>query len=94
MLFDELQAEIAASGLPATPRVIKYNESYVRDRGNHSVITGMATELASILGKDGEAITSEMLSGDYANMLIVWDREFSHVVTIQPLTVAELAEFS
>jgi hypothetical protein len=94
MLFDELQAEIAASGLPATPRVIKYNESYVRDRGNHSVITGMATELATILGKDGNAIASEMLSGDYTTMLAVWAREFNHVVVIQALTASELAEFS
>lgn len=94
MIFEDLQTEIATNGLPATPRVIKYNEGYVRDRGNYSVITGLATELAGILEKDGQAIASEMLSGSYENMLAVWAREFNHVVVIEPLTAAEIAENS
>jgi hypothetical protein len=94
MIFERLQNEITENGLPATPMVIKYNESYVRDRGNYNVITDMAVQLASILQKDGQAIASEMLSSDYANLLAVWAREFNHVVVIQALTASELAEFS
>ena len=94
MMFEELKAQVDAGNLPETPSVIKFNQSYVRDRGNYSVITDMAVELASILGKDGVAIKSEMLAGTYENMLTVFSREFSQVVVIEPLTEQELAEFS
>ena len=94
MMFEELKAQVDAGNLPETPSVIKFNQSYVRDRGNYNVITDMAVELASILGKDGVAIKSEMLAGTYENMLTVFSREFSQVVVIEPLTEQELAEFS
>jgi hypothetical protein len=94
MMFEELKAQVDAGNLPESPSVIKFNQSYVRDRGNYNVITDMAVELASILGKDGVAIKSEMLAGTYENMLTVFSREFSQVVVIEPLTEQELAEFS
>lgn len=94
MMFEELKTQVDAGNLPESPNLIKFNESYVRDRGNYNVITDMAVELASILGKDGVAIKSEMLAGTYENMLTVFSREFSQVVVIEPLTEQELAEFS
>lgn len=94
MFFDEMRELVQTGNLPETPRIIRYNESYVRDRGNYHVLADMALELASILGKDGEAIRDEMLAGTYENMLLVWAREFNEIVTIQPLTAEELAAAS
>lgn len=94
MIFEQLKAQVDAGNLPESPYLIKFNESYVRDRGNYSVIADIAAELASILGKDGVAIKSEMLAGTYENMFTVFSREFSQVVVIEPITEQELAELS
>ena len=43
---------------------------------------GYANKLAKELGKDGKAITAEMQSGDYENLISVFDREFGEFVDL------------
>ena len=50
--------------------------------GNAFVLMGMAKSLARQLGRDGDAIVKEMMSGDYENLVSVFDREFGSLVTI------------
>ena len=51
--------------------------------GNAFVLCGYALQYAKQLGKDGKAITEEMRSGDYENLLSVFDREFGMFVDLQ-----------
>jgi hypothetical protein len=49
--------------------------------GNAFTLMGIATNLAKRMGKDGKAITEEMMAGDYEHLLSVFDREFGdHVI--------------
>ncbi len=89
-MFDNIREIVNSGNIPETPMLVKYNENFVRDRGNYHVLTDMAKELANILGKDAGAIESEMLDGDYNNILVIWAREFSDFVTIQSLTADEV----
>ena len=50
--------------------------------GNAFVILGYATRLARELDMDAEPILNEMKSGDYENLISVFDREFGSVVTL------------
>ena len=53
--------------------------------GNAFVLLGYAKRYAKQLGKNGveaEAIVNEMTSGDYENLLDVFDREFGDYVTL------------
>ena len=50
--------------------------------GNAFSKLGYATQLAKELGKDGKAITAEMQSGDYENLISVFDREFCEFVDL------------
>jgi len=50
--------------------------------GNAFVLMGYATRLARDLDKDADAILNEMKSGDYENLISVFDREFGSVVTL------------
>ena len=53
--------------------------------GNAFVLLGYAKRYAKQLGKNGveaEAIINEMTSGDYDNLLDVFDREFGDYVTL------------
>ena len=51
--------------------------------GNAFVLCGYALQYAKQLGKDSKAITMEMRSGDYENLLKVFDREFGEYVDLQ-----------
>lgn len=51
--------------------------------GNAFVLLGKAKRLARQLGLDGNAITSEMMSGDYENLIEVFDREFGDFVILE-----------
>ena len=51
--------------------------------GNAFVLLGKAQQLARQLGLDGNAITSEMMSGDYENLIKVFDREFGDFVILE-----------
>ena len=51
--------------------------------GNAFVLLGKAKRLARQLGLDGNAITNEMMSGDYENLIEVFDREFGDFVILE-----------
>ena len=51
--------------------------------GNAFVLMGMAKNFARQLGKDGKAITEEMIAGDYEHLLFVFDREFGDYVILE-----------
>jgi hypothetical protein len=51
-------------------------------QGNAFYLLGIARRFCSQLGKDWEAISKEMQSGDYENLLKVFDREFGSFVTL------------
>ena len=48
--------------------------------GNAYVLMGMAKGWAKDLGKDWKPIQTEMMSGDYENLLAVLEREFGECV--------------
>ena len=48
------------------------------DEARKAVVSSLAKEL----GKDSEAIVKEMSSGDYENVLDVFEREFGSIVTL------------
>jgi hypothetical protein len=50
--------------------------------GNAFVLLGMAARFAKQLGLDSKAIQAEMMSGDYENLLKVFDKNFGHFVTL------------
>jgi hypothetical protein len=50
--------------------------------GNAFVLIGKANNLAKQLGLDGKAIQTEMMSGDYENLIKVFDKHFGHFVTL------------
>jgi hypothetical protein len=51
--------------------------------GNAFVLMGYATRIARDLGLDGKAITAEMRSGDYENLLNVFDKYFGEYVDLE-----------
>jgi hypothetical protein len=50
--------------------------------GNAFVIMGIGSRLAKQLGKDWKSIQNEMMSGDYENLILIFDREFGDYVTL------------
>lgn len=50
--------------------------------GNAFVLMGYVQRYAKELGKDGKAIIDEMKSGDYSNLIAVFEREFGAVFTL------------
>jgi hypothetical protein len=50
--------------------------------GNAFVLMGYAKNYAKQLGLDGTAIVSEMMSGDYEDLVNVFEREFGSFVTL------------
>lgn len=50
--------------------------------GNAFVLIGTASRLAKQLGLDKQAIQKEMMSGDYENLIKVFDKHFGHFVTL------------
>ena len=51
-------------------------------QGNAFYLLGTAKNLASQLGLDGNQIMEEMKSGDYENLLQVFDKNFGSIVTL------------
>lgn len=51
-------------------------------QGNAFFLLGTASNLAKQLGMNSEEICSEMRSGDYENLLQVFDSYFGSVVTL------------
>jgi hypothetical protein len=50
--------------------------------GNAFYLLGTASNLAKQLDMDNQTIQSEMMSGDYENLLEVFDKYFGHFVTL------------
>jgi hypothetical protein len=50
--------------------------------GNAFVLIGLAKRYARKLEKNWEVIGKEMMSGDYENLIKVFDREFGTFVTL------------
>lgn len=50
--------------------------------GNAFVLIGKAGNLAKQLGLDKDAIQKEMMSGDYENLVKVFDKHFGNFVTL------------
>ena len=51
-------------------------------QGNAFFLLGTAKKLANQLGLDGTEIMEEMKSGDYENLLQVFDKNFGSIVTL------------
>jgi len=51
--------------------------------GNAFALMAYANRFAKQLGLDGNAITAEMMSGDYENLLEVFDRNFGDFVILE-----------
>ena len=51
--------------------------------GNAFVLIGKAMSFARQLGLDGNSIKEEMMSGDYENLLQVFDKNFGHFVILE-----------
>jgi hypothetical protein len=64
---------------PQSEIIIDLNGPY----GNAFVLIGHAMRFAKQLGKDGKAITNEMMSGDYENLIEVFEREFGDFVILE-----------
>jgi len=64
---------------PQSKIIIDLNGPY----GNAFVLIGHAMRFAKQLGKDGKAITNEMMSGDYENLIEVFEREFGDFVILE-----------
>ena len=50
--------------------------------GNAFVLIGTASRLAKQLGLDADEIKTEMMSGDYENLINTFDKHFGHFVTL------------
>ena len=50
--------------------------------GNAFVLIGIASKFAKQLGLDGKVIQSEMMKGDYENLLNVFEKYFGDYVTL------------
>jgi hypothetical protein len=50
--------------------------------GNAFYLIGTANNLAKQLGMDKAKIQTEMMSGDYENLVKVFDKHFGHFVTL------------
>ena len=51
--------------------------------GNAFALMAYASRFAKQLGRDDKAIREEMMSGDYENLLEVFDREFGTFVVLE-----------
>ena len=52
-------------------------------QGNAFALMGMAHRYARDLGRDGDAIITEMKSGNYENLVQVFDRYFGDYVILE-----------
>ena len=51
--------------------------------GNAFALIGVARRLAKTLEKDADAISKEMMSGNYENVIAVLEREFGDYVILE-----------
>ena len=51
--------------------------------GNAFCLMGYARRYAEQLGKDGSAIVNEMMSGDYENLVAVFEKNFGDYVILE-----------
>ena len=51
--------------------------------GNAFVLLGYASRFAKMLGLDWNSLREEMTSGDYENLVSVFDREFGSFVILE-----------
>ena len=51
-------------------------------QGNAFFLLGVAQKLAKQMGKDEDSILKEMQSGNYENLVKVFDREFGSLVVL------------
>ena len=64
------------------PRVGKIEIDITGSQGNAFVILGYARQYAKQLGMDSKPIIEEMMSGDYENLLEVFDKHFGDYVDL------------
>ena len=50
--------------------------------GNAFALLGYATKLSKEMGLDDKTIQTEMTTGDYENLIKVFDKHFGHFVTL------------
>jgi len=60
----------------------KFEIDLTGSQGNAYCLIGYAKTFCRQLGKDFEKISKEMMSGDYENLLKVFDREFGEYVVL------------
>lgn len=53
------------------------------EQGNAFALMSTAKSYAKQLGLDGDAIVKEMMSGDYENLIQVFDKNFGSIVTLE-----------
>lgn len=75
---------------PKTPKMIREKQpqreiiiDLTGPDGNAFALMGYANRLANQLGKDSKAIIEEMMSGDYDNLIEVFEREFGDFVILE-----------
>lgn len=51
-------------------------------QGNAFYLMGLASELSKKMGLDEDEIIAEMMSGDYKNLIKVFDRHFGNLVIL------------
>jgi hypothetical protein len=68
--------------LKKQPRVGKIEIDITGSQGNAFVILGYARQYAKELGMDSKPIIEEMMSGDYENLLEVFDKNFGDYVDL------------
>lgn len=64
------------------PAKVEFTIDLTGPEGNAFVLMGHAKRLARELGIDSAPIIEEMMSGDYDNLVNVFDREFGSIVTL------------
>lgn len=64
------------------PQTIGIEIDLTGPQGNAFYLMGTAKKLANQLGLDGNQIMEEMKSGDYENLLQVFDKNFGSIVTL------------
>jgi hypothetical protein len=64
------------------PRAGKIEIDITGSQGNALVLMGHATNYAKQLGMDSKPIIEEMMSGDYENLLEVFDKNFGDYVDL------------
>ena len=64
------------------PPVGKIEIDITGSQGNAFVIMGYARQYAKQLGMDSKPIIEEMMSGDYENLLEVFDKHFGDYVDL------------